>query len=244
MSHELRNTVWINPRDICANPENCRDHSAEQDEVVSSLIEKFGWLRPLLFNSRFDRLIDGHERLSLAIEQNWPKVPVWIIDVDEDQEAEIVLAMDESGKMGTWNHQKTAAMMARLKDTSASVTKLIANLANREGVTAYLDRISSPSTSVSPEFPSQTPPPADQVVDPPVDPGIAERAMESEPPSLSASRVRLVQLFVDKDQVELFNEWTDDLMEMWGVTSVTDAVMRTLSDAHLAYLRGGRRRRA
>ncbi len=235
-------TIWMDPKDVATNPENARDHSEEQDAVVSSLVEKYGWVRPLLYNSRLDRLVDGHERLALAIQQNWPLVPVWVVDLDENEEAELILALDESGKMGTWNPSRTQSLIDKAADTSAAVRKLIDGLAKREGLAEYVDRCKEKAPVFLTE---NTLPAADRVSTPEqVDPAIAERAMAAEPPSLSASRVRLVQLFVDKDQVELFNEWCDDLMEMWGVTSVTDAVMRTLSDAHLAYLRGGRRSRS
>ncbi len=234
--------VWADPRTIQRNELNPRVHPDEQTQVVGDMIEEFGWLRPLLFNLVTGRLIDGHDRLDIAINNGYEAVPVWVISCREDQEAEVILSLDESGRMATWDRDKASAMLSRLTDTSASVRKLIDGLAKREGLAEYVDRCKEKASVFLTE---DSPPPGDMVTDPEhVDPAIAERAMAQEPPSLSASRVRLVQLFVDKDQVELFNEWVDDLQEMWGVTSVTDAVMRTLSDAHLAYLRGGRRSRS
>ena len=234
--------VWADPRSIALNDANPIDHPVEQTEAVQESIQKHGWIVPLVFNYETQHLIDGHDRLGIAIMRGHKAVPVWVGSWPEEDEPEVILLLRETGQMARWNPERTQALLARFGDTSAAVKKLIDQLTEREGLMAKIERFDAEHGPLSAGL--KPPAPANQVGSPDLDPAIAQRAMADEPPSLSATRVRLVQLFVDRDDVERFNEWVDDLQEMWGVTSVTDAVMRTLSDAHLAYLRGGRRRRS
>lgn len=233
--------VWAEPRSIALNEDNPIDHTVEQTEAVQESIGKHGWIIPLVYNLTTGHLIDGHDRLGIAISRGHQAVPVWVGAWPKEDEPEIIILLRETGQMAKWNPDRSAALLARLEQSSGSAKKIIDQMVKREGL---MEKIEQLAEKVGPLSSKTDPAPLDWVVDKEPDPGLAERMMGKSPAGLSAARVRLVQLFIDQNDVEKFNDWVEDLQEMWGVESVTEAVMRTLSDAHLAYLRGGRRSRS
>jgi hypothetical protein len=110
--------LWVDPESITPNPLNWRVHPEEQSRVVGDLIERHGWLRPLLFNSRTGLLIDGHDRREIALAKGLPAVPVWIGEWSDEQEAEILVSLDESARMAGTDLAKLDAVMKKLGDST------------------------------------------------------------------------------------------------------------------------------
>lgn len=85
---------WRDPSDLAENPRNWRRHPESQVAALSDILEEVGWAGAFLFNERTDRLIDGHARRKVAMQQGSKKVPVLIGSWDEATEAKILATLD------------------------------------------------------------------------------------------------------------------------------------------------------
>ena len=89
----------INPADY--NPRNLTD---EQKDGIKQSLTEFGFVNPLVVNSNPDRkdtLIGGHQRLKVAIEMGYTKVPVVYVNLTEQQERELNIRLNRN--TGEWD---------------------------------------------------------------------------------------------------------------------------------------------
>lgn len=119
------------------DPENARDHSAEQVEHVAGLIRRFGWTRPIFVDvSDQNTIVVGHgaRQAALALYEagediyaapgkerggaKFPKGKVPIVDVSgwtEDERRAVNLSDNRAGEMSTWNPELLAAQLSALE---------------------------------------------------------------------------------------------------------------------------------
>lgn len=92
---------WVHPQELASgkNPRNWKTHPDRQKKAVSAIIKRNGWARPLLWNTRTKRLIDGHGRLEIALEEDWKEVPVIMGSWTEEQEKELLASLDTTPDM-------------------------------------------------------------------------------------------------------------------------------------------------
>ncbi len=96
----------LDPAALAAHPLNWGIHSAVQSADIELSLEEFGWLAAPIQNARTARLLDGHERVAIAIKRGEKTIPVRVIDVDEEVELRILAAFDGiSNKRGTNNEK-------------------------------------------------------------------------------------------------------------------------------------------
>lgn len=208
--------AWYDPKTLDDHPDNWKEHPPEQGEVVSELIAKHGWLIPLTLNRRTGRLLNGHERKRIAIERGMPLVPVWVVDVPEEDEIEVIASLDTSGSMAKASAAKVAAIMERWKPQSSKLGAMMDRLAKSAKVDEYLARQKPPEFVVDGGV--ILPP-----VGPPEDGGIVAVA--------PLSAVRMVQLFLNVETFELFAAWIEQLKPEYGTGNTTDTVYECLRRA-------------
>jgi hypothetical protein len=85
------------------NPLNWREHSKRQKEYVQDTIENLGWAQALTYNAVTGHLINGHGRLEIAIEKKYKTLPVDIGAWSEDEERQLLIAIDSTSQMATIN---------------------------------------------------------------------------------------------------------------------------------------------
>lgn len=216
---------WYDPRSLDGNPLNWKDHPPEQGDVIKELIQRHGWIAPLAYNRRTGRLINGHERTRIAIEQGWPAVPVCVVDVPEDQETALLASFDTSGTLARGNPAKLAAILERWKPESASLKNMMDRLAGASGVAAYLAKTAPPQFVADGESS-------------PVDSGSRGGAVSTgggkgttDGPLVAAptyrvpvAHVRMVQLFFDLETQPRFAGWIEKLREQYGTENTSDTV--------------------
>lgn len=155
---------------------NWRQHPPEQREEIDAVLSGIGWIAGATANVRSGRLLDGHERLSLALEHNEP-IPYTLVDLDADEEKQILAIFDAIGQMATVDAKKHSLL-----------TELIAEsqLARRERVGAMMDAIRSrrPIIPVSrkPER-EATRPDTPDAPDDPREPSASKPGKQPRPPS-------------------------------------------------------------
>jgi hypothetical protein len=100
-----------------ANPLNWREHPEEQDDAVDTILTAVGFVKPLIFNIRTGLIIDGHERLALAL-RNKSRVPYVAVDLDVSEERQILAVLDAVGQMAKVRKDRHTLLMEMIADTA------------------------------------------------------------------------------------------------------------------------------
>ena len=95
----IRELVWVEPTSLDENPLNWRKHPQRQTDAIGASIKANGWADTLLFNENTQRLIDGHARRQVAIEEGIDSVPVLIGWWTEEQEKHLLTTLDPLASM-------------------------------------------------------------------------------------------------------------------------------------------------
>lgn len=89
------------PDQLQANPNNWRIHSAEQQRVMTDVLDDVGWIQSVIVNQVTGTMIDGHMRVLLALKHDEPTVPVTYVRLTPDEEAIVLATFDPIGTMAT-----------------------------------------------------------------------------------------------------------------------------------------------
>jgi ParB-like chromosome segregation protein Spo0J len=105
-------TAQYNPRRI----------SPRARASLKKSLAEFGFLQPLVLNTRTNTLIGGHQRLSIAAELGIAEIPVLEADLDETKEKLANVALNKI--KGKWNAEKLEPLFAILevKKTDIEIT--------------------------------------------------------------------------------------------------------------------------
>jgi DNA modification methylase len=94
---------------------NARTHSAEQVAQIAASIAEFGFVNPILVDSR-DGIVAGHGRLLAARKLGLTEVPVIVLDhLSETQRRAYVLADNRLALNAGWDDEVLAAELAALE---------------------------------------------------------------------------------------------------------------------------------
>ena len=79
---------------------NPRTISGENRAGLSLCLDKFGYVQPIIFNTRTERIVSGHQRIDLLAEQGYKRVQVAVVDLPENLEKELNIAMNSGTVSG------------------------------------------------------------------------------------------------------------------------------------------------
>lgn len=119
---------WVDPATLAENPQNWRRHPREQLAALTDVLAEVGWAGACLFNELTGRLIDGHARRKVALEQGSPVVPVLVGRWTEEQERKILATLDPLAAKAEADPEKLAALVAQIDTESDAIAKLLADL--------------------------------------------------------------------------------------------------------------------
>jgi ParB-like chromosome segregation protein Spo0J len=80
--------------ELLAAPYNPRQIGEEDFAALVESIKRFGFVVPVVFNTRTGWLVSGHQRVKAAAQLGMTEVPTLEIDIDEDQEKLLNVAMN------------------------------------------------------------------------------------------------------------------------------------------------------
>ena len=118
--------VWMTPAEIQRNPRNWRKHPQRQRRALHEGMRRLGWLKPLIYNGRTERLIDGHLRLEEAVENGYQRIPVAVVDVSEEDEAAALASLDTITTMATPDDDALLNLIEDIDEDFASILDLVA----------------------------------------------------------------------------------------------------------------------
>jgi hypothetical protein len=92
---------------------NPRIIDKETKKRLKKGLQQHGLVSPITWNKRTGRIVSGHQRISQldALEKNQDyTLDVWVVDVDENEEAKLNVILNNQSLMGDWDLDKLALM--------------------------------------------------------------------------------------------------------------------------------------
>lgn len=123
--------------DLAANPLNYRKHPMRQRAAVKASLSELGWIAAVVENVRTGFLIDGHERVWQAM-QNDEDVPVLQVDLSEEEERLALATFDPITYMAETDAAALDELLRQTNTGEAALQELMADLAKDAGL--YLDK--------------------------------------------------------------------------------------------------------
>lgn len=102
------------PRDLTPHPMNWRRHPKNQRDLLAYSLGKFDFVQGMIYNSRTERLIDGHARVEEAIEQGRETIPVNVVDLSEADERELLRLFDPIGALADTDTEALDRLIAEI----------------------------------------------------------------------------------------------------------------------------------
>lgn len=104
------------------HPKNWTVHPLKQKVALAEALEQFGWLLPVVWNRRTGRILDGHARVNEAISQEWPAVPVRVVDVDEETEDRILSSINRIALLAETDEDRLHQLLTELAVTESGLS--------------------------------------------------------------------------------------------------------------------------
>lgn len=82
------------PATLEAHPLNWRIHPDSQQSMMTAVLNDVGWVQDVIVNKRTGKIVDGHLRVKLAVERKEKTIPIVYVDLDEQEEAAVLLTFD------------------------------------------------------------------------------------------------------------------------------------------------------
>lgn len=143
----------IDPVELVANPRNWRTHPPEQRAALEAELDRVGWVQGVMVNRTTGHLVDGHLRADVAAARGWREIPVTWVELTEDEEQRVLVALDPLSSMAGADAAILADLMAGLDlENQALERHLVQFLAGPKvptGDPEYIPPV-SPETYVQP----------------------------------------------------------------------------------------------
>lgn len=119
---------------LLANPGNWRIHPKAQQEALAGVLREVGVVQNVLCNRTTGRMIDGHLRVTLAMRDNQPTVPVTWVELSEAEEALVLATLDPLSAMASADAQKLDELLRDVSSGEEAVQEMLAELARQSGL--------------------------------------------------------------------------------------------------------------
>ena len=136
-----------------AHPNNWRKHPMFQRDVIAGSLNELGWVGTVTENVRTGNLIDGHERVWQALQDN-EDVPFIQVDLSEEEETKALLLLDSSSALAMVDSDNLSALLADVTTGSDAIQTLLDGLQSdslQELLNSISDTVSPPVFDDPPE---------------------------------------------------------------------------------------------
>lgn len=121
------------PTQLLANPSNWRIHPKHQQDALTAVLDKVGWVQRVIVNKRTQHIVDGHLRVSLAISRNEPEVPVVYVDLSEQEELAVLATIDPLSAMAATDSAKLAELLDSVQIDDAALEAVLKGIGETSG---------------------------------------------------------------------------------------------------------------
>jgi len=128
---ELR---WVEPQKLTPHERNWRNHPDAQRAALRGIIDELGFADAVIARETPEglQLIDGHLRREVSIADKTAKIPVLIVDLNDEETDKLLLTLDPLAMMA---HSDQDALLGLLESTtfeSDSINAMLEALVNGE----------------------------------------------------------------------------------------------------------------
>lgn len=117
-----------------AHPKNWRKHPQAQRDALRGALNEIGWVQRIVENVRTGHLIDGHERVWQALQNDDADVPYIQVDLSEEEEAYVLATLDPIGAMAQADATKLDELLQDVQSGEAGIQAMLAELAEEAGL--------------------------------------------------------------------------------------------------------------
>jgi len=139
---------WRTPQELADNPANWRTHPTEQINALTGVLAEVGWAGACLYNSRTNRLIDGHARKKVALEQGTDKIPVLVGNWTEEQEKTILATLDPLASMAQADSEALGKLLAQIETDNEAIRAMLDDLGRENGVAVEAEPVEAPEPQI------------------------------------------------------------------------------------------------
>ena len=107
----------MDPAELLANPHNFRTHSDRQKSAMRDVLVDVGVVQNVIVNQTTGRILDGHMRVSMAIDEKQSKVPVTVVQLTEEEERVILATFDPMGALAGRSDETFKLLMDGVDDS-------------------------------------------------------------------------------------------------------------------------------
>jgi len=118
-------TGSINPNKIKTNPLNFRKHPGLQKDAMEGILEEVGWVQNVIVNKTTGRLIDGHLRHDIAVQNKEPKIPVLYVELSEAEERLILATLDPIAELATKDRKLYEQLTSQIETDNHFLSMLL-----------------------------------------------------------------------------------------------------------------------
>ena len=115
---ERKNTADLLPAEY--NPRKDLQPGDAEYEKLKRSIEQFGYVEPVIWNSKTGRVVGGHQRLKVLQDMGITEVECVVVEMDEDKEKALNIALNKIS--GEWDKDKLALLITDLQATDFDVS--------------------------------------------------------------------------------------------------------------------------
>ena len=131
-SNRIIGHAEIDPEELLAHPKNWRIHPKVQQEALTGVLDKVGWVSRVIVNKRTGFVVDGHLRVSLALRRHEPSIPVQYIDVTEEEEMLILATLDPIAALAVSDMDKLGELLKDLGEQPEAIDRLLKTVAGEQ----------------------------------------------------------------------------------------------------------------
>lgn len=124
----------VPPEQLLAHPDNWRIHPRFQQEALRGVINDIGFIKSVTVNKMTGRVVDGHLRVTLALRDNVPTIPVEYVDLTEEEEAEALLIIDPIAALAGSDKGNLENLLQMVNTDDENVIKLLSDTADNAGL--------------------------------------------------------------------------------------------------------------
>ena len=110
----------VRPATLTPHPSNAdvREITPAAKDALRRILDRFGFVTPLVVSEKSGYLLGGHQRRDIAIEDGIAEVPiVKIPDLSPEEEITIAVALNNAEAQGTFNLEGLTAVLGPIEDT-------------------------------------------------------------------------------------------------------------------------------
>jgi len=116
------------PSQLLANPRNWRIHPKAQQDALTAVLDKVGWVQDVIVNKTTGHVLDGHLRVGLAISREEESIPVVYVELTEDEEALILATFDPLGALAGTDDEILRSLVSDIGDQPPELAALLDGL--------------------------------------------------------------------------------------------------------------------